>query len=68
MVKDQRPGPGLPFLDSDTCPEAGGGGGGYLFIPGFYSLYDANHGWMMGRMDGKSFTTTTSFTICNEIY
>jgi hypothetical protein len=22
-------------------------------------------GWMTGRMDGKSFTTTTSFTICN---
>jgi hypothetical protein len=36
--------------------------GGYLFLPGFSSLYDAIHGWMTGRMDGKSFTTTTSFT------
>jgi len=40
------------------------GEGGYLFMPGFSSLYDAIHGWMMGRtdrwMDGscdeKSFT------------
>jgi hypothetical protein len=23
MVKDQRPGPGMPFLDSDTCVEGG---------------------------------------------
>jgi hypothetical protein len=29
MVKDRRPGPGMPFLDSDTCTERGGGG---LFI------------------------------------
>jgi hypothetical protein len=28
-------------------------GGGYLFLPGFSSLYDAIHGWMMGRMDGR---------------
>ncbi len=60
MVKDRRPGPGMPFLDSDTCAE-----GGYLFLPGFSSLYNAIHGWMTRRMDGKSFTTTTSFTICN---
>jgi hypothetical protein len=39
------------------------GGGGYLFLPGFS---DAIHGWMTGRMDGKSFTTTTSFIICNK--
>jgi hypothetical protein len=39
-------GPGMPFRHSDTCAE----GGGYLFLPGFYSLYDAIHGWM------KSFT------------
>ncbi len=62
MVKDWRLGPGMPFLDSDTCAE---GRGGYLFLPGFSSLYDAIHGWMTGRKDGKSFTRTTSFTICN---
>jgi hypothetical protein len=28
-------------------------GGGYLFLPGFSSLYDAIHGWMTGWMDGK---------------
>jgi hypothetical protein len=28
-------------------------GGGYLFLPGFSSLYDAIHGWMMGRMTGR---------------
>jgi hypothetical protein len=52
---------------------AGGGGGGgffflrglFVFLPGFSSLYDAIHGWMTGRMDGKNFTTMTSFTICN---
>jgi hypothetical protein len=48
MVKDQRPGPGMPFLDSETCTERGG----YLFLPAFSSLYDAIHGWMMGQMDG----------------
>jgi len=49
-------------------------GGGYLFLPRFFSLYDTIHGWMMGRMDGwmdeshektSQKTTTTSFTICN---
>jgi hypothetical protein len=62
-------GPGMPFLDSDTC-----GGGGYLFLPGFCSLYDVIHGWMTGQTDGWTGhvmkkaslkTTTTSFTICN---
>jgi hypothetical protein len=52
----------MPSLDSDTCAKRGG----YLFLPGFSSLYDAIHGWMTGRMDGKSFTTTTPFTICNS--
>ncbi len=28
------------------------GRGGYLFLLGFSSLYDAIHGWMMGWMDG----------------
>jgi hypothetical protein len=60
MVKDWRPGPGMPFLDSDTCLERGV----YLFLPRFSSLYDAIHGWMTGWMDGKNFTITTSFTIC----
>jgi hypothetical protein len=34
------------------------GGRGYLFLPGFSSLYDAIPGWMTGRMDGwmESFT------------
>jgi hypothetical protein len=27
--------------------------GGYLFMLMFFSLYDAIHGWMAGRMDGK---------------
>jgi hypothetical protein len=29
----------------------GGGGGVYLFLPGFFSLYDAIHGFMTRRMD-----------------
>jgi hypothetical protein len=49
--------------------------GGYLFLPGFSSLYDAIHGWMTGQMDGwmdgshekaSRKTTTMSFTICNS--
>jgi hypothetical protein len=38
----------MPFLKSNTFAE----GRGYLFLPGFYSLYDAIHGWMTGWMDG----------------
>jgi len=44
-------GSGMPFLDSNTCVE---GGGGNLFLPWFFSLYDAIHGWMTGRMDGRT--------------
>jgi hypothetical protein len=40
-------GAGMPFLDNDTCTE-GGGGGCYLFLPWFSTMYDAIHGWMMG--------------------
>jgi hypothetical protein len=39
---------GMLFLDSNTCAEHRG----YLFLPGFSSLYDAIHGWMTGRTDG----------------
>jgi hypothetical protein len=62
MVKDRRSRPGMPCLETDTCIE----GGVYLFLPGFSFLYDAIHGWMTRRMDGKSFMTMTSFTICNS--
>jgi len=44
-----HPGPAMPFLDRDKCTE----GGDYLFLPGFFSLYDAIHGWMMGWTDGQ---------------
>jgi hypothetical protein len=40
MVKDWRLGPGMPFLDSNTCTEpgggGGGGGGGFFFIAWFF--------------------------------
>jgi hypothetical protein len=39
----------MPLLNNDICVE---GAGGYLFLLGFSSLYDAIHGWMTGRMDG----------------
>jgi hypothetical protein len=55
MVKDRRPGPGMPFLDSDTCADGG-------FLPCMMPSMD---GWWDKWMDGKSFTTMTSFTICN---
>jgi len=64
------PGPGMSILDSHTCAE----GGIYLFLPRFFSLHDAIHGWMTGRMDGwmshlmkKALRKRiiTSFTICN---
>jgi hypothetical protein len=51
IVNNWRLGPGMPFIDSDTCARRGGGGVN-LFLPGFSSLYDAIHGWMTGRMDG----------------
>jgi hypothetical protein len=45
-------------------------------MPRFFSLYDAIHGWIIGRMDGwmdesrdekaSRKMTTTSFTICND--
>ncbi len=43
-----------------------------LFLSGFFSLYDAIHGWMTERMNGwiekaSRKTTTTSFTICNNV-
>jgi hypothetical protein len=65
------PGPGMPFLDSNTCAE---GVGGNLFLPGFSSLHDDIHGWMTRRMDGwtghvmkkvSRKMTTTSFTVYN---
>jgi hypothetical protein len=47
MVKDQRPGLGMPFVDNDTSVEGG------LFISArVFFLYDAIHGWMTGQMDG----------------
>jgi hypothetical protein len=61
VVKDRRPVPGMPFLDSDTCAE---GGGVIYFCQGLLPCMmpsmdgwmegsrDAIHGWMTGRMDG----------------
>jgi hypothetical protein len=58
MVKDRRPGPGMPFLDSDTFAE----GGVIYFCQGFLPyMMPFMDGWRDGWMDGKSFTT--SFTI-----
>jgi hypothetical protein len=64
----------MPFLVNDTCVE----GGVIYFCQGFFSLYDAIHGWMTGRADGwmdgsrdekaSRKMTTTSFTICNYYY
>jgi hypothetical protein len=64
---------GMHFLDSDTCAE----GGGYLFLPGFFSLYDAIHGWMTRQMDGwmdgsrekasRKMTTTSFITSLNPV-
>ncbi len=48
MVKDRRPGPGMPVLNNDTCAE----GGSYLFMLGSFSMYDAIHGWMTRWTDG----------------
>ncbi len=83
-------GPGMPFLDSDTCTcitsvmglsDAKSGQecvtywhehpgktpqmGGYLFLPGFSSLYDAIHGQDGWMEKASRKMTTTSFTICN---
>jgi hypothetical protein len=53
MVKDRRPGPGMPFLDVTHSQR--GGGGGYLFMPGFSSLYmPSMDGWWDGWMEKDS--------------
>jgi hypothetical protein len=47
-------GPGMPFLDSDTCTE---GGGVIYFCQGFLPcMMPSMNGWRDGWMDGKSFT------------
>jgi hypothetical protein len=66
MVKDQRPGPGMPFLDSDTCAEVGVIYFCQGFLPCMMPSMDGwtGHvmphgwmmGWMMGWMDEKGFT------------
>jgi hypothetical protein len=61
MVKDRRPGLGMPFLDSDTCAEGGLFSSARVFFP-----MPSMDGWWDRWMDGKNFTTTTSFTICNN--
>jgi hypothetical protein len=38
-------GPGMPFLDNDTCGER-------VILSGFFSLYDAIHVWMTRWMNG----------------
>jgi hypothetical protein len=46
MVKDRRPGPGMPFLYIDTCAEGEAGGGVIYFCQGFLPC-------MMPSMDGR---------------
>ncbi len=59
MVKDPRLGPGMPFLD--MCK-----GGVIYFCQSFLPcMMPSMDGWRDGWMDAKSFTTTTSLTICN---
>ncbi len=60
-------GPGMPFLDSDTCAE----GGVIYFYQGFLPcMMPSMDGWWDGWMDwwmekASRKTTTMSFTICN---
>jgi len=37
-------GPGMPFLDSDTCTEGGGGGGLFIYVRVFFPVWC--HPWM----------------------
>jgi hypothetical protein len=39
---------GMPFIDNDTCAK-----GGVIYLLGFFSSYDAIHGWMTGQVDGQ---------------
>jgi len=64
-------GPGMLFLDIDTCAE--GGGGVFFFLPWFFFPF-RNHPWMDDGTNGwigqvikklHEKTTTLSFTICN---
>jgi hypothetical protein len=57
------PGPGMPFLDRDTCVK--GGGGVIYLIKGFFVfIIPFKDGWMK---KASQKTTTTSFTICNVL-
>jgi hypothetical protein len=50
MVKDQRLGPGMPFLDSNTCAE----GRVIYFCQGFLPcMMPSMDGWRDGWMDGR---------------
>jgi hypothetical protein len=52
MVKDQRLGPGMPFLDSNTCTE---GGGVIYFCQGFLPcMMPSMDGWRDGWMEKAS--------------
>ncbi len=51
MVKDRRLGPGMPFLDSDTCAE----GGVIYFCQGFLPcMMPSMDGWRDGWMEKAS--------------
>ncbi len=53
MVKDWRPGPGMPFLNSDTCAKGGGGGGVICLCQGFLPcMMPSMDGWMDDGTDG----------------
>ncbi len=62
------PGPGMPFLDSDTCAERWEGV--IYFCQGFLPcMMPFMDGWRDGWMDGKSFTKNDHnvLTICNVL-
>jgi hypothetical protein len=62
MVKDRRPGPGMPFLDSNPCTE----GGFIYFCQVFFPVWC--HPWMDDGTDGwmkKAWLPRRPFTICN---
>jgi hypothetical protein len=62
LISDPLAGHAFP-RQQNMCRE---GGRGYLFLSGFFFMYDAIHGWTGHVMKKASLKTMmTSFTICN---
>jgi hypothetical protein len=57
-------GPGMPFLNSDTCVE----GEGYLFLPRFSSIHGQMTRWMDGKFHEKQPRCLLLYVMVNSLF